>query len=162
DATETLLALLASAERIEERRAYFAALRQMTEGTDLLVNMLTHDEWYVVRNVADLCGEMRLETAVGRLARHASHPDERVRRSVALLALRRREGVVHAVLPDDWTRPNVAARPARRARQRPGYGGGPVAHLAGTMGAAFAGGRAGLPARLGYGSDVRAVPILAS
>jgi len=83
DATETLLALLASAERIEERRAYFAALRQMTEGTDLLVNMLTHDEWYVVRNVADLCGEMRLETAVGRLARHASHPDERVRRSVA-------------------------------------------------------------------------------
>ena len=83
DSTETLLGLLASAERIEERRAYFAALRQMTEGTDLLVNMLTHDEWYVVRNVADLCGEMRLETSVSRLARHASHPDERVRRSVA-------------------------------------------------------------------------------
>jgi hypothetical protein len=83
DSTETLLGLLASAERIEERRAYFAALRQMTEGTDLLVNMLTHDEWYVVRNVADLCGEMRLESSVSRLARHASHPDERVRRSVA-------------------------------------------------------------------------------
>lgn len=83
DATETLLGLLASAERIEDRRAYFDALRQMTEGTELLVNMLTHDEWYVVRNVADLCGEMRLETAVPRLARHATHPDERVRRSVA-------------------------------------------------------------------------------
>lgn len=83
DSTETLLGLLASAERIEERRAYFGALRQMTEGTDLLVNMLTHDEWYVVRNVADLCGEMRLETSVSRLARHATHPDERVRRSVA-------------------------------------------------------------------------------
>jgi hypothetical protein len=83
DSTETLLGLLASAERIEERRAYFGALRQMTEGTDLLVNMLTHDEWYVVRNVADLCGEMRLETSVARLARHAAHPDERVRRSVA-------------------------------------------------------------------------------
>ena len=83
DSTETLLGLLASAERIEERRAYFGALRQMTEGTDLLVNMLTHDEWYVVRNVADLCGEMRLETSVSRLAKHASHADERVRRSVA-------------------------------------------------------------------------------
>jgi hypothetical protein len=83
DSTETLLGLLASAERIEDRRAYFAALRQMTEGTDLLVNMLTHDEWYVVRNVADLCGEMRLETSVSRLAKHATHPDERVRRSVA-------------------------------------------------------------------------------
>jgi HEAT repeat protein len=45
--------------------------------------MLTHDEWYVVRNVADLCGEMRLETAVSRLAKHTTHPDERVRRSVA-------------------------------------------------------------------------------
>ncbi|HEX6644163.1 MAG TPA: HEAT repeat domain-containing protein [Gemmatimonadales bacterium] len=83
DATETLLGLLASAERMEDRRAYFGALRQMTEGTDLLVNMLTHDEWYVVRNVADLCGEMRLESSVGKLARHATHPDERVRRSVA-------------------------------------------------------------------------------
>lgn len=83
DSTETLLGLLASAERIEERRAYFGALRQMTEGTDLLVNMLTHDEWYVVRNVADLCGEMRLESSVSRLARHANHSDERVRRSVA-------------------------------------------------------------------------------
>ncbi|HEU4827742.1 MAG TPA: HEAT repeat domain-containing protein [Gemmatimonadales bacterium] len=83
DSTETLLGLLASAERIEERRAYFGALRQMTEGTDLLVNMLTHDEWYVVRNVADLCGEMRLESSVSRLARHANHGDERVRRSVA-------------------------------------------------------------------------------
>jgi HEAT repeat protein len=83
DATETLLGLLASAERMEDRRAYFAALRQMTEGTDLLANMLTHDEWYVVRNVADLCGEMRLEASVGKLARHAGHADERVRRSVA-------------------------------------------------------------------------------
>jgi len=84
DATEALLGLLASAERFEERRAYFAALRQMTEGTELLVNMLTHDEWFVVRNVADLCGELRIEPAVPRLARHLTHPDERVRRSVAM------------------------------------------------------------------------------
>lgn len=83
DATEALLALLASADRMEDRRAYFGALRLMTEGTDLLVNMLTHNEWYVVRNVADLCGELRLEAAIPRLSRHARHEDERVRRSVA-------------------------------------------------------------------------------
>jgi HEAT repeat protein len=83
DATEALLALLAGADQMEDRRAYFAALRQMTEGTELLVNMLTHDEWFVVRNVADLCGEMRIETSVSRLARHVRHEDERVRRSVA-------------------------------------------------------------------------------
>ncbi len=83
DATEVLLGLLASAGTIGERRAYYSALRQMTAGTDLLVNMLTHDEWFVVRNVADLCGELRIEAAVPRLARHLSHEDERVRRSVA-------------------------------------------------------------------------------
>jgi HEAT repeat protein len=83
DATEALLALLAGADKMEDRRAYFASLRQMTEGTELLVNMLTHDEWFVVRNVADLCGEMRIETSVSRLARHVRHEDERVRRSVA-------------------------------------------------------------------------------
>jgi HEAT repeat protein len=83
DATEVLLGLLASASTIGERRAYYAALRQMTAGTDLLVNMLTHDEWFVVRNVADLCGELRIEAAVPRLARHLAHDDERVRRSVA-------------------------------------------------------------------------------
>lgn len=83
DATEVLLGLLASASSMGERRAYYAALRQMTAGTDLLVNMLTHDEWFVVRNVADLCGELRIEAAVPRLARHLGHEDERVRRSVA-------------------------------------------------------------------------------
>jgi HEAT repeat protein len=83
DATETLLGLLAAEEKIDDRRAFYAALREMTEGTELLVNMLTHDEWFVVRNVADLCGELRIEAAVPRLARHLTHPDERVRRSVA-------------------------------------------------------------------------------
>ena len=88
DATETLLGLLASADRFDDRRAYYGALRQMTEGTELLANMLTHDEWFVVRNVADLCGELRIEAAVPRLARHVSHADERVRRSVALALVR--------------------------------------------------------------------------
>ena len=83
DATESLLALLAAEEQIDSRRAYYGALREMTEGTELLVNMLTHDEWFVVRNVADLCGELRIEAAVPRLARHLAHGDERVRRSVA-------------------------------------------------------------------------------
>jgi HEAT repeat protein len=83
DGTEVLLALLASASTIAERRAFYGALRQMTEGTQLLINMLSHDEWYVVRNVADLCGELRLEEAVPALGRHLKHPDERVRRSIA-------------------------------------------------------------------------------
>ncbi|HSB54785.1 MAG TPA: HEAT repeat domain-containing protein, partial [Gemmatimonadales bacterium] len=83
DGTEVLLHLMVNSEEMNERRHYFSALKEMTEGGKLLVHMLSHDQWYVVRNVADLCGELREERAVHSLARHVHHEDERVRRSVA-------------------------------------------------------------------------------
>jgi hypothetical protein len=81
DATEVLIQLLCAETNVGHRRVYFNAVTQMTEGTDLLVHMLGHDEWFVVRNVAELCGEMRLEAAVPALARRLAHLDERVRRA---------------------------------------------------------------------------------
>jgi len=81
ESTELLLELLIAARSPGERRAYFNALSHMTEGTKLLIHMLTHDEWFVIRNVAELCGEMKLEDAVLPLARQANHEDERVRRA---------------------------------------------------------------------------------
>lgn len=83
DATEVLLAHLIDADAMEERRNYYGVLRQVTEGTALLINMLTHDVWYVVRNVADLCGDLKIEEAVPDLAFRLEHSDERVRRSAA-------------------------------------------------------------------------------
>jgi HEAT repeat protein len=83
DGTEALLHLLVNSEDMTERRAYFSALREMTEGGELLVHMLSHDQWFVVRNVADLCGELGLESSVHALARLVNHDDERVRRAVA-------------------------------------------------------------------------------
>jgi hypothetical protein len=83
DGTEVLLHALVNAEDITERRAYFNALREMTEGSELLIHMLSHDQWFVVRNVADLCGELRLESAVPALAKQSAHSDERARRAVA-------------------------------------------------------------------------------
>jgi hypothetical protein len=83
DATEVLLAHLVDAESMNERRNYYGVLRQITEGTSLLINMLTHDVWYVVRNVADLCGDLKIEEAVPDLAVRLGHEDERVRRSAA-------------------------------------------------------------------------------
>jgi len=83
DATEVLLHQLATATSASERRGYFNALTQMTEGTGLLVHMLTHDDWFVVRNAAELCGEIKLEAAVPELTKRIHHEDERVRRSVA-------------------------------------------------------------------------------
>lgn len=83
DGTEVLLNLMVNSEDMTERRHYFSALKEMTEGGKLLVHMLSHDQWYVVRNVAELCGEMKEEKAVHALGKHMTHEDERVRRSVA-------------------------------------------------------------------------------
>jgi len=83
DGTEVLLNLMVNSEDMNERRHYFSALKEMSEGGKLLVHMLSHDQWFVVRNVAELCGELLEEKAVHSLAKHMSHEDERVRRSVA-------------------------------------------------------------------------------
>ena len=46
--------------------------------------MLGHHQWFVVRNVAELAGELGLDEAVPALAQQLDHDDERVRKAVAL------------------------------------------------------------------------------
>jgi HEAT repeat protein len=83
DASETLLHELVESESMEQRRALYNALRQVNTASPLLGRLLLHDEWFVVRNVAELCGDLRAEDTVPQLARHVNHTDERVRRAVA-------------------------------------------------------------------------------
>lgn len=82
DAVEPLLELLTVAPTIEERRSYFNVLSRMKAGGPQIISRLDHPDWFVVRNVAELCGELGLEDAVPRLAEQISHRDERVRRAV--------------------------------------------------------------------------------
>ena len=84
DGMEVLLDLLTTSNTVTERRGVFNALIQMKEGQDQLVHMLGHPQWFVVRNVADLVGELGLEAAVPALTKQLEHDDERVRRQVAL------------------------------------------------------------------------------
>ena len=84
DGVEVLLDLLAAAPTIEERRGIFMALTGMKEGTDQLVHMLGHPQWFVARNIAELAGELSLEEAVPALAQQLDHDDERVRKAAAL------------------------------------------------------------------------------
>jgi len=81
---EVLMDVLAAAPTVGERRAVFDALKHMTEGTDQLVHMLEHSQWFVVRNVAELIGELGMEDAVPALAKCLDHADERVRKAVGL------------------------------------------------------------------------------
>ncbi|MGH7751537.1 MAG: HEAT repeat domain-containing protein, partial [Gemmatimonadales bacterium] len=84
DGTEVLLELLIAAPTVSERRTYFDALRSMREGAQLLVHHLAHHEWFVVRNVAELAGELGLEEALPELGKLLSHADVRVRKAAAL------------------------------------------------------------------------------
>ncbi len=83
EATAILLDLMANTQEIKARGQYFSLLSQMRSGTDAIVSRLSDDNWYVVRNVADLCGAMGLEEAVPGLAAHVDHRDPRVRRAIA-------------------------------------------------------------------------------
>jgi len=84
DGVEVLLDILVAAPTVVERRGAFDALTRMKQGTDQLVHMLSHPQWFVVRNIAELVGELGLEDAVPALAKQVSHEDERVRKAVAL------------------------------------------------------------------------------
>ncbi|HEX5003694.1 MAG TPA: HEAT repeat domain-containing protein [Gemmatimonadales bacterium] len=83
DAVEALLELLTAAPTLGERRGYFSVLTKMDTGTERIIARLNHPDWFVVRNVAELCGELGLAGAVRSLGEQALHRDERVRRAVA-------------------------------------------------------------------------------
>lgn len=83
EGTEVLMDLLVEATNIGDRRGFYSALVQMNEGTSVIVQHLTHPQWYVVRNAADLCGELALAEAAPALSRQTRHQDERVRKAVA-------------------------------------------------------------------------------
>jgi HEAT repeat protein len=86
--TKTLLNLLIEAPSQAERRACLKALRMLEEGMDVITSLLNHHEWFVVRNAADLVGELKIAEAAAALGKAISHDDPRVRRSVGLALAR--------------------------------------------------------------------------
>ena len=81
DGADALIEQLANASSLSERRAYFDALVKLNAGVSSLVHMLGDARWYVVRNAADLLGEMKAVEADGALGDLLRHDDERVRRA---------------------------------------------------------------------------------
>ena len=88
EATVVLLDLMTQSESLAERREYFTLLSRMEHGEAAILNRLTDDKWFVVRNVAELCGVLAIEDAVPRLAAQLAHADPRVRRAVAVALAR--------------------------------------------------------------------------
>jgi nucleotide-binding universal stress UspA family protein len=84
EAAEVLLGFLANAEGMRERRAYMQILRSMPQGMEQVIHMLAHHQWFVVRNVAELMGDLRMEESAADLGACLSHGDHRVRRAAAV------------------------------------------------------------------------------
>jgi HEAT repeat protein len=79
-----LVALLASASTIRQRRRCFDALIAIGDGVPALMTALADPQWYVVRNAAQLLGELRAAEASEALERTLVHADARVRLAAAV------------------------------------------------------------------------------
>lgn len=84
DGTTVLLDRLEKAAGIQERRAYYDALRSISDGIELLIPMLDHQEWYVAQSVAGLLGDLAVDDAVPALAKALEHSEPRVRQAAAV------------------------------------------------------------------------------
>jgi hypothetical protein len=65
-----------------DRHVYFGALVQLKAGVTSLLHMLNDPQWFVVRNAAEVLGEMQVREAEKPLSDLLKHDDERVRRAV--------------------------------------------------------------------------------
>ena len=83
DGADAMIELLAEEPLATDRRVLLDALPRLQAGVPTLVHMLGDARWFVVRNAADLLGEMRMASAEAALLPLLQHADERVRRSVA-------------------------------------------------------------------------------
>ncbi|HJU74991.1 MAG TPA: HEAT repeat domain-containing protein [Gemmatimonadaceae bacterium] len=81
DGVDALVELMTAANTPGERRAYRDALAACPHAAPTLGHMLGDPQWFVVRNAAELLGEMGVTEVDGRLVETLSHPDTRVRRA---------------------------------------------------------------------------------
>jgi HEAT repeat protein len=114
DGAEALIEQLNGAQSLADRRVYFDSLRKLKAGVTVLIHHLGDSRWYVVRNAADLLGEMSASEAEPKLAELLQHDDDRVRKA-AVSALSKMTGAgavkgLAASLDDDA--PGVRVRAA--------------------------------------------------
>lgn len=83
EGADAVIELLAEESSASDRRVYLDVLPRLQAGVPTLVHMLGDTRWFIVRNAADLLGEMRVQSAEPALLPLLQHSDERVRKSAA-------------------------------------------------------------------------------
>lgn len=89
EGAEALVEQISQAQTTEDRRSLFEVLTELSAAVPALTRMLNDSRWFVVRNAADLLGDMATPVAEEPLIDLLRHSDDRVRRSAtnALLKL---------------------------------------------------------------------------
>jgi HEAT repeat protein len=89
EGADALIQQITQAQTAEDRKTLFEVLGELPDAVPALVRMLGDSRWFVVRNAADLLGEMVATKAEDALVGLLRHADDRVRRSAtnALLKL---------------------------------------------------------------------------
>ncbi|MEP6731432.1 MAG: HEAT repeat domain-containing protein [bacterium] len=92
---DALIEQLGAVEHQRDRHIYFGVLAQLNAGVTSLLHMLSDAQWFVVRNAAEVLGEMQAREAEKPLSDLLRHSDDRVRRAArgALMRL----GTAHAM-----------------------------------------------------------------
>jgi HEAT repeat protein len=121
EGADALVELISDPAFQRNRRLYFDVLVQLNEGVPALLHMLSDPRWFVVRNAAELLGEMQVRDAEHPLGELLLHGDERVRRAAngALMRLgthRAMQKITEALAsPDHELRIEAAAALANRS-----------------------------------------------
>lgn len=87
-AIDMLIELLVGADSSVDRRAYRDALRQLPDAKGPLRQLLDDPRWYVVRNAAELLGELHAVEADQALIETLKHRDARVRHAATLALIK--------------------------------------------------------------------------
>ncbi len=133
DGAEALIEQLNAAQSLAERRVYFDSLRKLNAGVQVLIHMLGDSRWYVVRNAADLLGEMSANDAEPKLSELLQHDDDRVRKA-AVSALSKMTGAaavkgLSASLEDGAPGVRMRAAAALSASKTPAAANALIKHL---------------------------------
>jgi HEAT repeat protein len=88
DGADALIEQITQAPTNDDRKTLFEVLRELKDAVPALTRMLGDSRWFVVRNAADLLGEMVATDAEGPLVALLRHSDDRVRRSATNALLR--------------------------------------------------------------------------
>jgi HEAT repeat protein len=83
DGADALIEQLGTVENRRDRHVFYGALVKLKVGVSSLLQMLNDRQWFVVRNAAEMLGELQVREAERPLTELLKHDDERVRRAAA-------------------------------------------------------------------------------